>query len=261
VRAAGEWVGRERELAALDGALDRLAGGVGGALSISGEPGIGKSRLLAEAGGRAEARGALLFEGQATELERDFPFGVVVDALDPYLASLDASSLRGLTDSQRRLLAVVFPALAGSEREDPAVPEERFRCYRAVRELLGLLATNRPVVLALDDLQWADAASLELLDHVLRRLPDAPVLLLLAHRTGFSCGALARVTDPDRLELSGLSGEEADALLGDELGSEIRTSLYRESGGNPFYLEHLVRAERRGGSGFAATVGGGDSRC
>jgi DNA-binding NarL/FixJ family response regulator len=241
-------------LAALDDAVVRLAAGVGGALSISGEPGIGKSWLLAEAGARAEARGALLCEGQATELERDFPFGVVVDALDPYLASLDASSLRGLTDSQRQLLGVVFPALAGPERDGAAVPEERFRCYRAVRELLGLLAAKRPVVLALDDLQWSDAATLELLDHLLRRLPDAPVLLLLAHRAGFSARALARVTE--RLELGGLSGEEADALLGDELRPEVRASLYRESGGNPFYLEHLARAERGGGSGSAASVGG-----
>jgi DNA-binding CsgD family transcriptional regulator len=238
----------------LDGALDRLAGGVGGALSVSGEPGIGKSRLLAEAGGRAEDRGALLLEGQATELERDFPFGVVVDALDPYLASLDTVSLRALSEDQRRLLAAVFPALAGREREGAPVAEERFRCHRAVRELLSLLAERQPVVLALDDLHWADAASLELLDHLLRRAPSAPVLLLLAHRTGWSGDPLSRVTD--RLELGPLDREQADALLGAELASEARARLYRDSGGNPFYLEHLARAERRGDPGSGVTLRG-----
>jgi DNA-binding CsgD family transcriptional regulator len=254
VRTAGEWVGRGQELAVLEGALDRLASGVGGALSVAGEPGIGKSRLLAEAGWRAEDRGALLLEGQATELERDFPFGVMVDALDPYLASLDSVSLRALSEDQRRLLAVVFPALAGSEREGAPVAEERFRCHRAVRELLSLLAERRPVVLALDDLHWADAASLELLDHLLRRAPSAPVLLLLAHRAGWSGGPLARVTD--RIELGPLDREQADALLGAALTSQARARLYRDSGGNPFYLEQLARAEPRGDPGSGITFRG-----
>jgi DNA-binding NarL/FixJ family response regulator len=238
----------------LDDALDRLASGVGGALSVSGEPGIGKSRLLAEAGRRAEDRGALLLEGQATELERDFPFGVVVDAVDPYLASLDSVSLRTLSEDQRRLLAVVFPALAERERAGAPVVEERFRCHRAVRELLSLLAERRPVVLVLDDLHWADAASLELLDHLLRRAPSAPVLLLLAHRAGWSGGPLSRVTD--RVELGPLDREEADALLGAELSPDARARLYRDSGGNPFYLEQLARAERRGERGAGATFRG-----
>jgi len=115
-----------------------------------------------------------------------------------------------------------------------------------VGELLGALAARHPLVLILDDLQWADAASLELLDHLLRRPPDAPVLLVLAHRAGFSHGALSRVSG--WLVLKPLSLEEADALLGDGLGSEVRARVHRESGGNPFYLEHLARAERSGPS-------------
>ncbi|MDQ6745165.1 MAG: AAA family ATPase [Actinomycetota bacterium] len=227
----------------MDNALGRLAGGSGAAWLVSGEPGIGKSRLLFEAGRRAAAIGAWLFEGQAAELERDFPFSVFVDALDPYLASLDSSSLRTLSEKQRRLLALVFPALDRGERETGMVAQERFRCYRAVGELLAMLAAQRPLVLVLDDLQWADAASLELLEHLLRRPPSAPVLLLLAHRTGFSPGALSQVSD--RLQLTPLSREDADALLGDGLRTEILAQVYRESGGNPFYLEHLAWAERR----------------
>ena len=244
VCAVGVWVGRELELAALDGVLERLEDGEGGALLVSGEAGIGKSRLLVEAGRRAAARGARVFEGQAGELERDFPFGVFVDALDPYLASLDASAFRTLSDDQRRLLALVFPALAGAQPEGAILAEERFRCYRAVGELLGVLAASRPLVLVLDDLQWADVASLELVDHLLRRTPDRPLLLLLAHRAGFAPGALLRVSD--RLELRPFSRKDADVLLGDGLPPEVRTRVYRASGGNPFYLEHLAIAESRG---------------
>jgi DNA-binding NarL/FixJ family response regulator len=247
VRAVGVWVGRERELAALDGALGHLADGEGGAWLVSGEPGIGKSRLLAEAGRRAIGNGAQVFEGQAAELERDFPFGVFVDALDPYLASLGHAALRGLGAEQRRLLALVFPAWAERERESALVAQERFRCYRAVGDLLEALAARRRLVLILDDLHWADAASLELLDHLLRRTLGAPVLLLLAHRAGFSSSALARAGS--HLELGPLGPEEASALVGEGLGSEVGARVYRESGGNPFYLEHLARAERRPGPG------------
>ncbi len=221
---------------------------------VSGEPGIGKSRLLEEAGRRAAASGADVFEGRASELERDFPFGAFIDALDPHLASLHRSALQALGEGQRRLLGFVFPALAVAARESTLVAQERFRCYRAVAELLVVLALRRPLVLILDDLQWADAASMELLDHLLRRPPDAPVLLLVAHRAGFSAGAQLPVGD--RLELTAFSREESDALLGDELGPEARDRVYRESGGNPFYLEHLLRAERRDSLGDAGRVEG-----
>ncbi len=244
----GDWVGRGPELEAIDAALGRLVEGTGGALAVSGEPGIGKTRLLAEAGARAEARGCLLLEGQATELERDFPFGVVVDALDPYLTSLTSPHLSGLTEEQRRLLAAVFPALAGDEAGGALPAEERFRSHRAVRELLGLLGRSRPLVLVLDDLHWADAASLELLDHLLRRPPAAPpVLLLLAQRTGAPLGPLARVGE--RIELGPLTPDEADRLLGEELPADARARLHQETGGNPFHLEHLARAWSREGQG------------
>ena len=108
-----------------------------------------------------------------------------------------------------------------------------------------MLAARRPLVLILDDLQWADGASLELLDHLLRRPPEAPVLLLLAHRSGFFPGELLPVSD--RLELRGFAREQSDTLLGDELPSEVRARMHRESAGNPFYLEHLARAEARSG--------------
>ena len=115
-------MGREAELAAVDGALVRLAGGRGGACLISGEPGIGKSRLLEEAGRRAAGGGLSVFEGRATELERDFPFGAFIDALDPYLASLERTAMRALSEEQRRLLAFVFPAMAAGGKRAPCLP-------------------------------------------------------------------------------------------------------------------------------------------
>src|SRR5690348_10615374 len=88
-KVAGQLVGRAAELAAIDAALTAVARGRAAALVLSGDPGIGKSRLLAELGGRADARSWLVLNGSASELEQDLPFSIFVDALDDYVAGLD----------------------------------------------------------------------------------------------------------------------------------------------------------------------------
>ena len=104
-------VGRARELNELEAALDQLASGEPCLLQFVGEPGIGKSRLLAELCRRGEDRGHLVLEGHAAEFERDIPFGLIVDALNDYLGSLEPALLRALDESLVTELAAVFPAL------------------------------------------------------------------------------------------------------------------------------------------------------
>src|SRR5262245_30890170 len=141
-------VGRAEELGSLDGLLDRLDDGHSAALELVGEPGIGKTRLVSELAARADARGHTVLSGRATELERDLPFSVFVDALDEYLQSLDPRRLDGLGDGVRTELATIFPSLEiGSDRPQAAMQEERYRSYRAVRLLLELLARRQPLVL------------------------------------------------------------------------------------------------------------------
>src|SRR4051812_29229950 len=175
-------VGRRAELEAIDRSLDALMAGRPGVLEITGEAGIGKSRLIAEASDRAEERHALALAGRASEFERDMPFGVFVDALDDYLGALNPRRLEALGADVMRELGPVFPALATDGEGAAALPSERFRTHRAVRLMLDLLAASSPVVLALDDLHWADEASLELLSHLLRKRSNAPVLFVLAYR-------------------------------------------------------------------------------
>ena len=91
-------VGRSRELAEIEGALDRLADGQPWLVQIAGEPGIGKSRLLTELCRSGEERGYLVLDGRAAEFELDIPFGLIVDALNDYLGSLEPSRLRTLND-------------------------------------------------------------------------------------------------------------------------------------------------------------------
>jgi ATP/maltotriose-dependent transcriptional regulator MalT len=258
-------VGRAEELGALERLLDDTRAGASNVVFLTGEPGIGKTHVLGELVRRAETQGCLVLEGSAAEFEQELPFGVVIDALDAYLASLDALSVDRLAADGLEGLADVFPSLRSLRTGAGATPTatERFRLYYAVRELLERLAARQPMVLVFDDLHWADGASIELVAHLIRRPPEAPVLLAGSFRTGQVSTALLaaidaadRAGDVERIELGPLAPHEADTLLGDTDGAR-RQGLYRQSGGNPFYLLQLARARRRIGGGGG---GGGHER-
>ena len=238
-------VGRSEELGSFEQALAEVDGGGSAAVELVGEPGIGKSRLLAEFAGRADTQGRLVLAGSASELERDLPFAVFVDALDEYLRGLDPSRLQHLDDDVLTELAQVFPSLSKLATAPVlALQHERYRAHRAVRALFELLATTRPLVLVLDDFHWADPASIELLGALLRRPPAAPVVIAVTVRPRQMPERLAatlegahRAAALTRVELGALTQAQARELVGERVDV-----LYAESGGNPFYLEQLSRS-------------------
>src|SRR4051794_9368943 len=167
-------VGRAPELDAVDRLLAEIGAGRSAALELVGEPGIGKTRLLAELAARADARGYLVLSGRAGELELDLPFWVFVDALDEYVHGLDQPRLERLDGDVRAELATVLPSMMGhATRRSTAIQHERYRSHRAVCVLLETLAQTHPVALLLDDVHWADPASVELLSALLHRPPAA----------------------------------------------------------------------------------------
>ncbi len=242
-------VGRERELETVAGGLDDAERGVSRILAVTGEPGIGKTRLLGHLAETARGRGHLVLGGRAAEIERDLPFGPLVDAADDYLASLD-HGVRGVLGSERlRELAVVFPAF--SPAAGPAIQAERYRSYRAVRRMLEVLGHPRPVTLILDDLHWCDPASVELLCHLLRSPPQGRVLVALGFRLSQVASPLAagvevaiREGRAELIALPPLSSEDCDKLLA-ALRPRVRREVYRQSGGVPFYVLELARAAAR----------------
>jgi DNA-binding NarL/FixJ family response regulator/RecA/RadA recombinase len=248
---ADQLVGRATELAVLDHALGGLERKHFAALEVAGEPGIGKTRLLAELGARADEAGQLALAGSASELERELPFWVFVDALDEYVQGLEPRRLESIGDENMAELGHVLPSLqasgAAGGRDD-----ERYRTHRAVRRLLETMAATKPLVLLLDDLHWADSGSVELLGALLRRPPEAAVLLALGVRPRQVperlSGAMARAHGAGtlvRMELAGLSAAESRELLGAEVDEEAAERLHRQSGGNPFYLQQLARSPHR----------------
>jgi DNA-binding NarL/FixJ family response regulator len=250
---SSDLVGRVLELAEFERALTRLRHGQGSAIAVMGEPGIGKSRLLAELGARASQQEVVL-TGSASEYERGLPFGPFIDALDEYVRALEPRHLEPLTDEVRSQLAHILP----SQPARPPLPgtpaqDERYQAHRAVRLLLDRLAATKPLILLLDDLHWADSASIELLAALLRRPPTAPVLIAVGARTRqspeFLLGAVeraARLGHLTRLDLSPLTVVESRLLLDGRFGGgDAPEWLYATSGGNPLYLEQLARTPTR----------------
>ena len=245
-----QFVGRAEELGSFDQVLGEVDQGVASAIVLIGEPGIGKTRFLAEFARSADEHGRLVLAGSASELERDLPFSVFVDALDEYLRGLGPDRLAMLDEDVRTELSHVFPSLSAlGTASGVALQHERYRSHRAVRALLEELAKTRSLVLVLDDVHWADSASVELLGALLRRPPAAGVLIVLAvrphqmpERLSAAIERADRAGAVTRIELGALTALEARQLVGEEAAV-----LYDESGGNPFYLEQLARSLGRHG--------------
>ena len=237
-------VGRVEALRVVDKTLDRAGKGAFQLLELVGEPGVGKSRLLAEAVAAARGKAMLTLMGRASEFERDAPLAALADALDDHLETLSERQLTRLSESERRLLGSVF---AGILTDVPAEAADRYRLFRAVRNLLELLAESGGLMLVLDDVHWADESSVELLDHLLRHAPRGRIVVAVAYRPGQASPqlsaalALAQPTRRVRLDVVPLTEQEADELLGPDVNRTRRQELYEASGGNPFYLEALSR--------------------
>jgi DNA-binding NarL/FixJ family response regulator len=243
-------IGRRPELTALAQSLKELKDRRSPIVALSGEPGIGKTRLLDELCARADGHGHLVLCGRAAEMEQDLPFAVVVDALGDYAASLGSDRLQRLIGAQAEELTPVAPGVEGLGRRGAGgLQDERFRTHRAVRALLEALGKGGRVVLALDDVHWADDASLELIGYLLRRPPRRGVMLVLAFRPAPTRPGLvdalagaAREGGLVWLSLGALTRAEADRLLEDDLPQQTRAELFVQSGGNPFYLQELARS-------------------
>lgn len=259
-------VGRDAQLRVLDQLLDAVGAGESAVVVLSGEPGIGKTSLITEVLRRSRERGYETLSGRAAEFERDLPFAVIAEALEGHLASLGNDDLELIEHDKLALLATVFPSLAPPSHPETAQarPDERHRLLRALHALLEAPAADRALVLALDDLHWADSASIDLVCRLLHRGTARPSLLLLASRpaqieprlrTAFE--EAERHGDGRRMDLTPLSAGEAEELLGAIVAPPLREILYRESGGNPLYLEQLAAASERGATVQSAETGAG----
>src|SRR5690349_1192086 len=230
--------GRARERQALDGLLDRVRGGESAVLVIRGEAGIGKTALMRYCA--RQASGCQLAQIHGVESEMELPLAALHQLCTPMLSSLDA-----LPEPQQRVLRVAFGLTS-----EPA--PDRFVLGLAVLSLLAENAAARPLICLIDDAQWLDDASSQVLGFVGRRLLAEPVGLLLAVRE--TAGEPPFPGLP-ALPLEGLTDQDARALLTaaipGHLDNRVRDRIVAETGWNPLGLLELARgmseAELAGG--------------
>jgi len=251
-------IGRQDALSVFEESLDASSASSFQFLALVGEPGAGKTRLLGELADAAARRQLTTRFGRAAEFEQELPFGVVVDALDDQVeVSLPGLAERLGTETSA-LLATVLPAMrAFSPGLVPPVASSpgsdltsRLRVYRAMRRLLEDLAVPDGLVLILDDVHWADSASIELLDHLVRHPPRGGVLIAIAYRPAQAparLGALLGSADAHGREVpvGPLTLAETEELLGPGTSGPRCQALHVASGGNPFYLEALARMDQQ----------------
>ncbi|WP_314173450.1 helix-turn-helix transcriptional regulator [Streptomyces winkii] len=217
--------GRGAEQAAIDGMLAAGRGGAGGALVLVGEPGAGKTELLAFA--RSRAGDLRVLHARGSEAESVLPYAAVHQLLHPVLDGMGQ-----LPEPQADALSIALGRKAG-----PA--PDRFLVSTAVLTLLSDLGGERPVLCLVDELHWVDEPSAQVLAFVARRLGSEPVVLLAASRHGEPAVA----TGMEELRLRGLApGDSAkllDARWGEDLSPAVRDRLVAATGGNPLALAEI----------------------
>src|SRR5213083_3065445 len=181
VSAASDLLEREGELAQLGALVGAAREGAGRLVLVEGGAGIGKTRLLAAARERGEEAGMEVLHARGGELEREFPFGIVRQLFEPALARGGKAERREVLSGAAGLAAPLFSGDYLTDRAS-AKADPAFATLHGLFWLTSNLAARRPLVLAIDDLHWADKPSLRWLAYLVRRLEGLPVLVVACVR-------------------------------------------------------------------------------
>ncbi len=258
-------VGRGRELAQLETALDAALNGRGGLVLLTGEPGIGKTALAREFVEHAATRGAAWAWGSCWDGGGAPAYWPWVQVARTLARGGDLAGLATALGAGAPWIAGLLPEFSATLGEPARASEldsdqARFRLFDALATLLATAAERQPLVVVLDDLHWADASSLLALEFVSRALPDVPLLAIAAYRhaeaharpeLAAALGGLARAAT--RLPLEGLGRDEVGELaaararrLGgagepEPIPPQLVAAVHQASAGNPFFVDELVQ--------------------
>jgi len=250
-------VGRRDELAVLQRHLANAIAGRGYCVLLTGEPGIGKSRLLSELTRLATARDVMVAAGSAFAVEAGVPYGAVADALARPLRALDASTLAVLARGTESDLRAVVPGLAGTAPAALRADGGTAHLLWNVTQFLTRLSQRTPLLLVLDNVHESDASSLELLHFLARQLAGTRILLVLAfpddgeERNAVLPGvvrSLLAAREATLLRLESLSRAHLDEMLRRAFALDADEShdhaalLWSHTRGNPFFVDESLKA-------------------
>ena len=268
-----EMVGRDKELATLDGLVAVVRAGRGRAACVIGAPGLGKTRLIGELRPRATGAGVVWAEGRCVSYGRSLPYHLVGRLVRSFIGvgpTADDAETRGALDARiGEFLGADAPstilylghllglALTPEDLErvtsiDPLFLQGRYA--QSIRQVIRAATARAPLALVCDDVHWADSASIELLADLMALANELPILLLVACRpeqdaAGWRLVTMARELFGDMLaeiRLQPLSAEESSALIGNLLDvasfpAHARDSILERAEGNPFFVEEIIR--------------------
>ena len=259
---AGRFIGRQRELGRLQQAFEAARGGRGRLVTVLGEAGIGKTRLIQELASRIGRQGGQIIVGRCFESEQVLPFAPWIDMLRGEAARAALGEVAGAHPRHRAQLARLLPELGGERPGAPAPAEDYRRIFEAVAHVVGSIAARRPTVIVVDDLHWADDMSVRLLAFLARRRGAGRLLLVASARDEelldrpLARRLLSEAEDgtaEPALSIGPLSEAETLALVRELAAGPARSDsdrvakrVWRLSEGNPFMVVETVRALRGG---------------
>jgi DNA-binding winged helix-turn-helix (wHTH) protein/tetratricopeptide (TPR) repeat protein len=255
------FVGRQREMAELRAGLEEAASGHGRPLLIAGAPGVGKTRLSAELARLAQESAMAVLLGHCSEQDKPVPYLPFVEVLENCLegAAGVPTRLRMMLKDCGPELSRIVPKLKRLVRDlapPLKLPPEQARrhLFNSVCDFIARLALEKPILLILEDLHWADAATLSLLAHLANRLTELPVALVVTFRDAEAdvtpalaktLEGLIRERDATRISLKGLAIEQVGLMIkglsNKEPPPDVVDEIYAKTEGNPFFVKELVR--------------------
>ncbi len=255
------FVGRERELGTLDALVEQLAQRRGAIAAIAGEPGIGKSRTAQALADLAAARGIRAYWGRCNEEPGAPPYWPWTQIFERWVAACDDADLHRILGSGAAPIAEVVPAIPARLGDLPPLPTSgdpmrtRFVLFDAISGFLRRAAAHSPLLLIIDDMHWADASSLRLLEFLAANLGDSALLLLITYRDielsrrhplSGTLGELARHAGFRRLRLTGLSREETARVMtmgpdSPQVAAPLLDAVHEQTEGNPLFVLEMAR--------------------
>lgn len=267
--------GREDELQRIAKLWQRALNGESSVIALTGEPGIGKSSVLERAAADIEitTTGAHILRGYATDDTGMPAYFPLLLAFGDYIRKAPIEQLRAQSDGTAALLSTLFPELTKRlgattpERTDTPPDQAKLRLYEAVTQFATKISEDAPLLLLLDDMQWAEAATLDLLTFMLRSFRttwrSARVLLLIALRSDeaaanaslqHALNELNRLRALTQITLAALNEAPLTALIAQFLEGmptqTLQRALHKHSEGNPYFAEELLRAWRESGAAY-----------